>query len=852
MKYRFDYKLIILFVIISANALVLSVISYRNQKLHSETNWWVEHTQRVIYESEKIISYAKEFGNGSRGYLLARDSAFIQNYFIAKDSIGPTLQRFKELTSDNPLQQSRIDSLELLINQRIEFSQRIIQLTNENKVELAKELTVSRRGLGSMNSLRSLIFDIQKEENSLLVQRKNMNEESERVAILTFYLLIIGLLLILSFTFYVILRDFKYHKEAEQELHRRSELLSQTLKGLGDGVIATDANGIVTFLNKTATELTGWSQEEAVGTHIAHIFKITHERTGLTVSNPVMEAIQKNEVVLLSNHTILKRKDGSRLYINDSGAPIHDLNGKIVGGVLVFRDVSDKKKAEDEIKANEEKFRAYFDNSMAGILFTAPDGRIINANPSACSILGMTEDEICRLGRDGIVDVTDPRLDQFLEQRAKAGRARGEMTLIRKDGTKFPADVGSAIFEYRNGEKRTCLIFDDITERKKAEAMIRQMNKELELRVEQKTKEIIEKEERYRYALDHMMEGVQIIDFNWRYIYLNEKALIQSTYTADQLLGHTMMEMYPGIEHSPLFQTLEQCMKSRMSAHLDNKFTFPDQSVRWFELSIQPVPEGLFILSTDITERKQAENNLLANNISLKKVNSELDRFVYSVSHDLRAPLTSLLGLIGIIEKDLKAADENQKERLTMMKRSVNRLDSFISDILDYSRNARTSIANDQISFREILDEVIEHSKNIVETSACKLSSKIEQPDGFVSDKRRIKIILNNLISNGIKYRDMQKKNSFVAVHIKTNAKEAIIEVDDNGIGVSETDKEKIFEMFKRVSIQGSGSGIGLYIVKEAVEKLKGSIEVNSTINKGSTFTIRIPNKTPPNKTHSD
>lgn len=843
MNSGFDRKLIVLFVIISMGALVLCIISYRSQKLHSETNRWVEHTQRVIYESEKIISYAKEFGNGNRGYLLAHDSAFIQNYFIAKDSIGPTLQRFKALTRDNPLQQTRIDSLAVLVNQRIQFSERIIQLTNENKVELAKELIVSRRGLGSMNSIRSLIFDIQKEENSLLVQRKNVNEESERIALVTFYLMIIGLLFILAFTLYIILKDIRYRRGVEQELHRRSELLSQTLKGLGDGVIATDANGIVTFLNKVATELTGWTQEEAVGTHIAHIFKITHERTGLTVSNPVMEAIQKNEVVLLSNHTILKRKDGGRLYIDDSGAPIQDLNGKVIGGVLVFRDISDKKKAEDEARASEEKFRAYFDNSMAGILFTAPDGRIINANPSACAILGMTEEEICRLGRAGIVDATDPQLSQFLELRAKAGRVRGEMTMVRKDGTKFPADVGSAVFDYRDGEKRTCLIFEDITERKKSEALIRQMNKELELRVEQKAKEIIEKEERYRHALDHMMEGVQIIDFNWRYVYLNEKALKQSTYTAEQLVGRTMMEMYPGIESTQLFETLEQCMKSRASAHLDNEFVFPNKTRLWFELSIQPVPEGLFILSTDITERKQIQNELMEHNIALKKANAELDRFVYSVSHDLRAPLTSLLGLIAIIQKEMDPAAKSQQGRLTMMKRSVNRLDSFIADILDYSRNARTNIASDKISFKEIINEVAEHVKYMVSDSDCDLSFKIEQQNEFVSDGRRIKVILHNLISNGIKYRDLQKKNSFVVVQVKTNAKETLIEVDDNGIGVAETDREKIFEMFKRVSIQGAGSGIGLYIVKETVEKLKGSIEVNSTINKGSTFRVRLPNK---------
>ncbi len=836
----FNRRLFILFTVIAMGAFILVPLSYRSQKLYFETSRLVEHTQKVIYQSEKIISYAKEFGNGNRGYLITRDSSFLQYYVNALDSIGPALTVFKTLTHDNPLQQARIDSLASLIAQRINFSQRTIGLVNENKDELAKDLISTSTKY--MDRIRTIMWDIQKSENNLLLKREEAHKLSATTFNITLNLTILGILLLLAFTYYIIRRDYKYRLKSEEELHRSNELFSQTLFGMGDGVIATDVNGVVTFLNNVAMELSGWNHTEAVGKNIAHVFKIKHEKTGLAVSNPVIEAIQKDQVVLLSNHTILTRKDGGQIYIDDSGAPIHNLNGKVIGGILVFRDISDKKKAEDELRASEEKFKAYFENSMNGIFFTSPDGRIFNANPAACYILGMTEEEICNAGRAGLVDSSDPKLNKFLEQRAQTGKARGEMTMIRKDGTKFPVEVGSAVFNYRNGEQRTCLIFEDITERKKAQETVWQMNKELELRVEQKKKEIIEKEERYRYALDHMMEGVQIIDFNWKYAYLNDKALKQSTYKHDQLIGRTMMEMYPGIERTPLFQTLEKCMISRTSAHMDNEFTYPDKSIGWFELSIQPVPEGLFILSSNITERKLAEKKLLEHNIVLKKVNNELDRFVYSVSHDLRAPLTSLLGLINITQSKMDPTSKSHLERLTMMKQSVNQLDNFIADILDYSRNARTNIINDNINFNETLAEVIEHVKYLVADSVCSLSFDIDQHQKYISDEIRIKIILNNLITNGIKYRDRKKKDSFVTIRVHTNPKEATIEVEDNGIGIAEADQEKIFEMFKRVSIQGTGSGIGLYIVKETIEKLKGSIKVNSTVNEGTIFTVKIPN----------
>jgi len=839
MKLSFNWKLTLLFVFISIGAIALGFISYRTHKLFSETSQLIEHTQQVILKAEQVLSIVKDFGSSSRGFAITADSVFLENFQNAKDSVEVSIAHLKEITNENPLQQIRIDSLLPLVNRRMEFSEKVILLTAQNKRDEAYDLVASREGFKLMQQIRDLINKIQNEENQLLAQRKKAYAEKELASDRSYYLLILNMLGVLLFTFLIIQRDYRFRRKAAEESHNKSELYSQTLVSLGDGVIATDAHGIITFLNRAASELLGWKQDEAIGNHITHVFKITNESTGLIVNNPVMDAIQKNEIVLLANHTILEKKNGEILYIDDSGAPIHDLKGKVIGGVLVFRDISSRKKAENELKANEAKFKAYFENSMAGILMTRPDGRILNANPSACAILGMSEEEIIQLGREGIVDITDPKLALFFEERSRTGKARGEQTMIRKGGSRFPVEVSSAVFNHIDGEIRTCLIFEDITDRKKSEELIRQMNRGLELRIQEKTKEVIEKEERYRYALNHMMEGVQIIDFNWRYLYLNDEAIKQSNYTANELVGHTMMEMYPGFEKAPLFSILERCMKERSSTHLDNEFIYPDQTSRWYELSIQPVPEGLFILSTDITKRKQAEQKLHDHNAELKKTNAELDRFVYSVSHDLRAPLTSLLGLIEITDKDISSTSKNQKDRLAMMRKSVNKLDSFISDILDYSRNARTSIANEKIHFEEVLTEMHD---NMANAAGCKLSFRIEQPIDFYSDKRRINMILNNLISNSVKYRDHQKENSFVNILVQVNKKEAIIEVEDNGIGIAHADRERIFEMFERVSTQATGSGIGLYIVKEIVEKLKGSIILDSELNKGSKFVVKLPN----------
>jgi PAS domain S-box-containing protein len=247
-----------------------------------------------------------------------------------------------------------------------------------------------------------------------------------------------------------------------------------------------------------------------------------------------------------------------------------------------------------------------------------------------------------------------------------------------------------------------------------------------------------------------------------------------------------------------------------------------------FEYDKQNNPVRLFGTCLDITE--------------LVKTNSELDRFVYSVSHDLRAPLTSLLGLTNLIEDDFGPADDMQRERVGMMKKSIRRLDTFISDILDYSRNGRLAVEHDIIHFEELVKETRENLKFMEGTDGYNLKIDIRQNTGFISDKKRLSIILNNLISNAIKYQDVKKQSPYVKVIIKTDDDKAILVVEDNGIGIAHKDHEKIFEMFYRASKLSAGSGLGMYIVKETIDKLNGTIQLASQPHVGTRFLIVIPN----------
>lgn len=229
-------------------------------------------------------------------------------------------------------------------------------------------------------------------------------------------------------------------------------------------------------------------------------------------------------------------------------------------------------------------------------------------------------------------------------------------------------------------------------------------------------------------------------------------------------------------------------------------------------------------------------------NQELKTANYELDRFVYSTSHDLRAPLNSMLGLIEIAKDDTN--EDITREHLIMLKRSAKKLDGFICDILDYSRNARMEVAMEEINFKELITDITENLKFIGDNNrAIEFITEISGETSIYSDKNRLITILGNLISNAIRYQNAQIANPYVRIQIQISPAETRIVIEDNGIGMSEEVHSKIFDIFYRVSHESVGSGLGLYIVKEAVNKLSGEIKVQSEIGKGTTFLIKIPNK---------
>jgi PAS domain S-box-containing protein len=349
-----------------------------------------------------------------------------------------------------------------------------------------------------------------------------------------------------------------------------------------------------------------------------------------------------------------------------------------------------------------------------------------------------------------------------------------------------------------------------------------------------------ESEEKFQNTIDRMFDGIQIISYDWKYLYVNDIVARQGKYKKEDLLGHTMMEMYPGIEQSLMFKTLERGMKERILLEMENEVTLPDGTKSWFLLSIQPAAEGILILSKDITEKKNAIVKLEEQNHELLKINSELDRFVYSASHEMRAPLCNVLGLntLAKTQKDEKL----RQDLFNKIETSIGRLDAIIHDIVHFSRNSRLDLLQEKIDFNEIFSKSHAQCRELNGVEKVAATIDIKGNADFYSDSKRLEVLMKNLLSNAIKFSDRQKNNPYVKITVQAGEEEARLTISDNGIGIHEKFLNDIFKMFYRASESENGTGLGLYIVKEVVEKLGGTIRVESYPGSGTTFLIRLPN----------
>jgi PAS domain S-box-containing protein len=517
--------------------------------------------------------------------------------------------------------------------------------------------------------------------------------------------------------------------------------------------------------------------------------------------------------------TQLKRYDGTPIWVVDRARAVRDPQGTILyyDGSLV--DITEQRRSEEALRASEARYRALVESSPDGIGIHQ-DGRVVFINPAGARLLGaQSPDEL--VGKPAM-DLLHPDYREVVRERIQRSLATGQPApplmekFIRLDGTVIDVEV-TAVPIIWEGRPAMQVVFRDITERKRME------------------EELKASEERYRDLFENANDGIYILDRAGRIVSFNRKA--------EELTGYTFEEVR-GQPYTLLVSSGPERKKARR-AFLKNMRGQPDKTELTIirkdgrevilELSTRPIWQGGQIvgiqgIGRDITERKE-----------LERLKSD---FISTVSHELRTPLTSIKGYVDLVlAGDVGPLTPEQKEFLTIVSQNTTRLTELINDLLEIERLESGKI---KFEFAELdLAEVLENVARSLHVNAEQkgLEFLTEIPSGLKvrGDRERLAQVFLNLLSNAIKYTPAGTVE--LRAHQEDDA--VVVEVRDTGIGLSESDLQKLFQKFFRSDNpyvrKVGGTGLGLSIAKAIVERHGGTITVTSQLGQGSTFTVRLP-----------
>lgn len=664
-----------------------------------------------------------------------------------------------------------------------------------------------------------------------------------------------------------ILNIFPYLSQRQSEL---SPKLERVLQNTSDGILLLDVqSGQIIEANATACKLLGYENSALINKKFSQIeaeLKSLKDETSWTKF--LIELKQKSPEPL-QILTKFIQKDQSTIPVESSIRYEENIGDSYIS--VVFRDVSSQDRFEEILDNQHKKFQLLIENLEDSILLIDDAANIIYASPAAQKNWGYKEDELQGEHLFDLVHPYDSSLAKkifFEVTNTRRKLFRTTFRIVFKDGSDHWMEIKAKNLLREPSINAVLLIIQNVTQQTLAEEkLIQALENEKKL-----NEELAQREEKLKNTLDlvrlkefELKKANQVLEDaqtyaqmgSWYIDIANEKI----TWSKQTFIS---FGMNPYTDQAPqsrqdLKKLIHPKDRDKLGKLFDKIFSGEIEkydieirqyqkntdSYRWFLTKAQAIREenkliGVSGITLDIHERKLAEEKLLKTNEELSKANSELDRFVYSVSHDLRAPISSLLGLIQISRMTNNI--EEIKNYLTLQEKSIKRLDNFIKDILDYSRNARLEFTPERIFFQEIIDNCFEQHSHMKNAPKITKKIQIEEKTAFFSDKSRLSIILNNLLSNSIKYANPREPKPFIKIFVHIQEKEAIIEIEDNGIGIGKDHISKIFNMFYRANDTLAGSGLGLYIVRETVLKLGGDIRVESELGKGTKISFNIPN----------
>ena len=653
--------------------------------------------------------------------------------------------------------------------------------------------------------------------------------------------------------------DLTERKEAEDRVREQAELLQLTLSSIGDGVIATDIDGRVTFLNRAAQALTGWTQAEAEGEPLTTVFHIINQTTRQHVENPALRALRDGNIVGLANHTLLIAKDGTERNIDDSAAPIKGEAGTVTGAVLVFRDITEQYRANEALRYQFDLTKTITDNATTAIFMMDNQSRCTFMNPAAEEMTGFSFEEADGQILHDLIHHTRPDGSHYPMPECPLDRALPEKFVVRshedlffrKNGESFPVECNARPIEEGDKQIGTVIEVRDLTDERLAAEKLQ----EIESRFEQLADAIPQ--------LAWMAKPDGEIDWYNRRWY--------------EYTGTTLAEMQAGgwqsVHDSEILPEVIEQWQGSLATGEPFDMVCPirggDKQFRPFLTRIVPFRDSegnivrWFGTSTDISEQKQIQEELRVVAAKLSEADRRKDEFLATLAHELRNPLAPIrtgLEALKLAEDD----PEMRKEVRQTMERQAEQMVHLIDDLLDVSRitQGKLKLRLSRVELAVVMRSAVEATRPFIDEAGHELLVTVpEQPIFLEADPTRLAQVLSNLLNNAAKYTIEQGQISLSA---QPHGDEVVLMVKDTGLGIPAEMRERIFEMFGQIehTTEGgyAGLGIGLTLVKTLVELHGGSIDVHSEgANRGSEFRIKLPrlpdtttSKTKPNETSEE
>jgi len=629
-------------------------------------------------------------------------------------------------------------------------------------------------------------------------------------------------------------RDYQYREAKElltqEKKLRESEVRYRNLvESISDVVYTIDSSGVLTYISPVVKNTLGYEPDELIGRQFLEFVHKEDQDLLMRRLSELSEGIVKH-----SDYRVIG-KHGDIKWVRTLTNPIIE-EGGFVGARGVLIDITERKQAEEALIKSELRFRNCFDLPLIGFAITSPEKGWIEVNDRICSILGYSRDEIVQRTWSELTHPDDLAADieQFnLILSGQIEKYSMDKRFIRKDGQVVWTSISVGCVRKPDGGVNYIIgLMEDITERKRAEEALKQS------------------EEKYRTILENIEEGYYEVDIAGNFTFLNDSMYRIFGYPKEELIGMNDRQYTNQENAKRLFQAYNKVYRTGIPDRgYEYEIIRKDGTKRYVEVSIalQKDSSGKTIgfkgIAQDITERKRAEEERERFLAEIAAKNQELESFVYTISHDLRAPLVSLDGFSSLLKRESQnQLGEQGQHYLERIRANVAHMNTLVTELLDLSRIGRVVGPEEEIDVGVLLREIEEGLVLKLEQEGVEFI--VQQPLPAVrGDRGRIRQVFANLIENAVKFRSLERR---VRIEVGCEEEKGFyrFHVGDNGIGISPQYQEQIFEPFRQLDSGIEGVGIGLAIVKKIVEHHGGRVWVESEAGKGSTFYFTIPDRT--------